>query len=77
MFGNDDQIKEAAAEFSGMFGLRGFPGQRFYVNKGQSYVSGGIVQLYVFDGDRGQAFAKATPDELRAQIVGRIGARRS
>jgi hypothetical protein len=74
MFGNNAQVNEAAAEFAGTFGLRGFPGKTgFYVNRGQSYVSGGIVQLYVFDGN-GRAFAKATPNELRAQIVGRIEA---
>ena len=72
MFGHDDEIKAAAAEFAGTFGLRGLPGMSgFYVNKGQSYVSDGIVQLYVFD-EYDRAFTKATPDELRTQIVGRI-----
>jgi len=72
MFGRDDEIKEAAEEFAGTFGLRGFPGKTgFYVSVKDSFVSGGAVQLYVFN-EHGQAFAKATPSELRAQIVGRI-----
>jgi hypothetical protein len=39
----------------------------------QSYVSAGTVQLYVFNAE-GQAFAKATPNELRRLVVGRIEA---
>jgi len=69
----DDKVKKAAAGFAGTFCLRGFPVKTgFFVNLRQSYVSAGMIQLYVFNAE-GQAFAKATPDELRAQIVGRIG----
>jgi len=66
-------VIEAAAEFSGTFGLRGFPGKTgFYVSIADSYVdSHGDVQLYVFT-ETDKAFAKATPNELRTQVVGRI-----
>ena len=73
MFGRDDEIKEAAAEFTGTFGLRSFPGQTgFYVSLRDSYVSDEGIQLYVFD-EHSRAFAKTAPDELRREIVGRIG----
>jgi hypothetical protein len=72
MFGDDDKIAEAAAEFAGTFGLRSFPGKTgFYVNVHESYMSGNGIQLYVFT-STGKAFAKATPDELRPLVVGRI-----
>lgn len=71
MFGDNDEIEMAAAEFAGTFGLRGFPGHWFFVNVSKSYVSRGTIQLYVFD-ENDRPFSKATPDELRKEIVGRI-----
>ena len=69
---SEQMIREAAEEFAGTFGLRSFPGKSgFYVDESQSYVSNGEVHLYVYD-ETGMAFAKATPDELRRLVVGRI-----
>lgn len=67
------RVIAAAAEFSGSFGLRSFPGKTgFYVSIADSYVDGSDkVQLYVFT-ESGKAFAKGTPDELRPLVVGRI-----
>ena len=68
----NEEVAAAAAEFSGTFGLRSFPGKTgFWVNVSQSFVSNGEIQLYVFT-NTGEAFAKGTPTELRSLIVGRI-----
>jgi hypothetical protein len=64
-------VSDAIAQFPPQFGLRGFPGEVFRLSTTASYVSEGRVQLYTqikkalqwFD------FAKATPNELRAEIV--------
>ncbi len=66
-----DAVKQAAAEFSGVFGLRAFPGQRFKINESASYESpygSGKVQLYVFT-EEGKAFSKGSPAELRREVV--------
>lgn len=66
-----EAVKQAAAEFPKVFGLRAFPGQRFTINESASYESpfgSGNVQLYTFTED-GKAFSKASPAELRREVV--------
>lgn len=63
-----DKVKAAAETFPKGFGLRAFPGMTFHINVGQSYESGGEVQLYVFTAE-GKAFAKDTPERLRLEVV--------
>lgn len=66
-----EAVSKAAAKFPESFGLRGFPGQRFKINKAASYespINSGNVLLYVFTED-GKAFSKGTPSELRREIT--------
>lgn len=66
-----DTIKQEAAKFPEVFGLRGFPGKRFKINESASYESpygSGNVLLYVFTED-GQAFSKGTVAELKREVV--------
>lgn len=55
------------------FGLKGFPGDVFHINRASSYVDvGGVIQLYIYTGTGkgvGSAFCKATPAELQEQIT--------
>jgi len=69
---NEEQIREAAGEFRGEFGLRGFPGKRFRVSGQQSYVSsGGLLILAVQVASHGgwEDFSKGTPGELRREVT--------
>ena len=67
-----EAIKEAAKEFPGEFGLRGFPKSRFRVSLAASHFAFGGVVLYtqiLCDDGVWRDFAKGTPAELRAQVV--------
>lgn len=68
---NTTDIVSAAAEFPATFGLRAFPGKRFRVNLGNSYVSQGQVLLYTdIQTDTGWVpFAKGTPAELAREVT--------
>jgi hypothetical protein len=69
------RIRRAIEEFPPTFGLRGFPGLTFKIWESYCYISMDKVMLYTFV-NRGTsetpnwlAFAKATPEELRSEIV--------
>jgi hypothetical protein len=66
-----DLIEQAAAQFPSRFGLRNFTGKVFSIDEHASYISGGVIQLYVcvLNGGLWQQFAKGTPAELHAQSV--------
>ena len=74
----DAAVKATCALFPPVFLLRKYPGE-FRVSESASYVSGGVVMVYVqrrFSGThRGNAdegwrdFAKGTVEELKGQIV--------
>ena len=67
-----DAVDAAIAEFPKEFSVRAFRDKRFTISRSQSFVSQGRVQLYVFivhnDGTS-EAFAKASVDELRREII--------
>ncbi|HKV44607.1 MAG TPA: hypothetical protein VJT32_08040 [bacterium] len=68
-------IADTIAQFPAEFGLRAFPGERFRISRMSSYASDwpvpGTIYLYTQRrvGDRWLDFAKATPAELRTQVV--------
>lgn len=76
---NDEMVKAAAAEFPATFGLRAYPGRLFRIEQGASFVSQGVVLLYVYakrdesiDGipsPQWLAFCKGTGPELAREIV--------
>ena len=62
-------IDAAIAEFPSEFGLRAFPGKRFYISRGASYWSdNGGPMLYTYTAE-GLAFAKGTVEELKREVV--------
>ena len=63
-----DKIDMIIKTFPDVFGLRAFSGMRFTINRSASYERSGHTMLYVYT-EAGQAFAKATPDELRMEVV--------
>ena len=68
----DEAHMEACLRFGREFGLRAFPGRRFTVDRGDSYMSDGLIQLYVHEvGPDGvtRPFAKGTLRELTAQVI--------
>lgn len=68
---NDGQVAEAAQEFPDIFGLRAFPGDRFKILLGASYLNEDGVQLYtgILKDGNWLSFAKGTPAELRKEVV--------
>ena len=63
-------ITETIATFPSTFGLRGFPGKVFSISERASYESPfGSGKFMLYTSLDGQDFAKATPDELRSQLV--------
>lgn len=72
------KVREAIAEFPKEFSVRRFPDKRFTLVEEQSYMDDeGRPQLYVFiydpefgrEGEDWHGFAKATPEELRREII--------
>jgi hypothetical protein len=58
------------ATFPKTFGLRGFPGKVFSISESASYESPfGSGKFMLYTSLDGRDFAKATPDELRGQLV--------
>jgi hypothetical protein len=76
-----EMIDNAIARFPKEFGLKAFPGQKFMINRGQSYWDTGvyhgkrthppgpILYVYVYTDGRWVSFAKGSPDELTRSIV--------
>ena len=71
-----NDVDKAIASFPATFGLRGFPGQRFVIDRGATDSLNSLasrLQLYVFttngDGSTGLAFSKCTVGDLRAELV--------
>jgi hypothetical protein len=73
-----DAVAAFTAEYGDEFGLRAYPGKRFSVVEGASYLShseGVLLYVYVLDDDKAapdrswMAFAKGTADELRREVV--------
>jgi len=63
-------ITETIATFPKTFGLRGFPGKVFSISERASYESPfGSGQFMLYTTLEGRDFAKATPEELREQLV--------
>lgn len=74
-------LDSAIARFPKEFGLKAFPGQKFMINRAQSYWDTGMYQgkptyppgpmlyVYVYTDGGWQAFAKGRPDELIRNIV--------
>jgi hypothetical protein len=76
-------IDAAMAKFPAEFGLKAFPGKRFSIHREASLWDSGLyhgkpdhepgplfyVFIYAEDTGRWEAFAKATPAELRRNIV--------
>lgn len=71
----EQAVKNAIAQFPATFGLRAFPNRVFKIDDAASYVSAypvpDTIYLYtvVQNGDKWDTFCKATPAELRVQIV--------
>lgn len=68
----ESMVRDAAGDFPDEFGLKAFPGKRFKILLGQSYVSEGKVLLYLGikrASNQWEAFCKGTPAELRKEIV--------
>lgn len=65
---DSERIDTEIGKFPEVFGLRGFPGQRFKINRSASFVSRGHVALYVFT-EEGKAFCKGSPGELRRELL--------
>jgi hypothetical protein len=62
----DRTIRDLEDRFGRVFGMHAFPGERFSIHPGASFVSGGRVMIYTyrFDLERGWlAFTKGTPQE--------------
>ncbi|HIE82816.1 MAG TPA: hypothetical protein EYQ00_02760 [Dehalococcoidia bacterium] len=55
--------------FPETFGLRAFPGRSFYISEMDSFEVEDELRLYVFTQEKGLAFAKTSPEELRQEIV--------
>lgn len=70
------RVADAIAQFPKQFGLRAFPGEVFKISPFHSYESDypkpGTIQLYTYRrvGEAWLDFAKATPEELRQEVVG-------
>lgn len=71
MQNHEEMVKTAAIAFPETFGLRACPGDSFRIDLAASYVSQGVVYLYVFvrRGETWLSFAKATALELELEIV--------
>lgn len=65
------QIAEAAAQFPAEFGLAGFPGEVFRIEKSACFISEGRLYLYTSIKRNGhwQTFAKGTVGQLRNEMV--------
>jgi hypothetical protein len=68
---DQQRIEKAASSFPVLFGLRGFPGKEFRIEHSASYISEGLVYLYVYVLNAGgwESFCKGTPTELTPQLV--------
>jgi len=64
---SDQRIRDEIAKFPKEFGLRGHKG-RFTLSERSSYMSGDTVFLYT-QTESGLDFCKATPAELRREII--------
>ena len=68
-------IHDLEQKYGEVFGLRAFPGDRFKISKGASYVTfyDGVLRfmIYVYrlDDDKWEAFSKGTPTECRRNFV--------
>lgn len=66
---SDTIIRREAATFPSRFGLRGFPGQTFYIDLKASYLREGKVMLYVYTTRGYIGFGKMAPSELRKEVT--------
>ena len=68
-------IHDLRQEYGEVFGLRAFPGDRFKISDGASYVTfyDGVIRfmvyVYRFDNGTWDAFSKGTPTECRRNFV--------
>jgi hypothetical protein len=71
----DQTIRELEAKYGKVFGLRGFPREKFCISRGASYVIHSEqprVMIYTFRWDKRRnewlAFSKGTLDECRREF---------
>ena len=68
-----EMILKMMSAFPGEFGLRAFPGKRFRISEGDSYVNDyGVVMLYteILNSDgKWSSWCKGTSNELTREIV--------
>ena len=62
------KVKAALASFPARFTLKGFPSQVFQLSERSSYMSRDTIYL-VIQTEAGLDFTKATPAELRQELV--------
>ena len=68
---DQQRIEKAASDFPEAFGLRGFPGKEFRIERNASYISEGRIYLYVYvlNASGWESFCKGAPTELATQLL--------